>query len=53
MRNQAETAKVLAPQISDIAKQANEKTQTNAEFKPFRGTMSESEHDRHGSRWSE
>lgn len=30
--NQAETAKVLAPQISDIAKQANEKTQTNAEF---------------------
>jgi len=30
--NQADIAKLLAPQISQISKQANEKTQTNAEF---------------------
>lgn len=30
--NQAETAKLLAPQIGQISKQANEKTQTNATF---------------------
>lgn len=30
--NQADISKLLAPQISQISKQANEKTQTNAEF---------------------
>lgn len=30
--NQADISKLLAPQISAISKQANEKTQTNAEF---------------------
>jgi len=30
--NQADIAKLLAPQISEISKRANEKTQTNAEF---------------------
>lgn len=30
--NQADIAKLLAPQIGAISKQANEKTQTNAEF---------------------
>lgn len=30
--NQADIAKLLAPQIGEISKRANEKTQTNAEF---------------------
>lgn len=30
--NQGESSKLLAPQISGIAKQANEKTQTNSQF---------------------
>lgn len=30
--NQAQIAKILAPQINAISKQANEKTQTNAQF---------------------
>lgn len=30
--NQGDIAKLLAPQISEISKRANEKTQTNAEF---------------------